>query len=162
MDPQGWGVGVSASALSAWWPLTQPTSLPLFLPGLSLHTFHGNFFVRSTDLLSLPNVNPDHGYTMNIAIDDSLKEIGMVCFQAALLYTSSRGERIGERGLEGKGRQNGVERKWRHGTRRKERENGVGRHGKRHKEKGKIMGWGGWIMEGRRKERDPRIGVKKE
>ena len=104
---------MSTSALPAWWPLTQPTSLPLFFPGLSLHTFHGNFFVRSTDLLSLPNVNPDHGYTMNIAIDDSLKEIGMVCFQAALLYTSSRGERIGERGWGGKGRQ------------------------KRHKEKGK-------------------------
>jgi len=61
--------------------------------GLSLHTFHGNFFVRSTDLLSLPNVNPDHGYTMNIAIDESLKDVGMVCFQTALLYTSSRGER---------------------------------------------------------------------
>lgn len=57
-----------------------------------MHTFHGNFFVRSTDLLSLPNVNPDHGYTMNIAIDESLKDIGAVCFQAALLYTSSRGE----------------------------------------------------------------------
>ena len=49
----------------------------------------------------MPNVNPDHGYTMNIAIDDSLKEIGMVCFQAALLYTSSRGERIGEKGVGG-------------------------------------------------------------
>ncbi|XP_064387627.1 protein transport protein Sec24A-like isoform X2 [Halichondria panicea] len=61
--------------------------------GLSLHTFHGNFFVRSTDLLSLPNVNPDHGYTINIAIDESLKDMSTVCFQAALLYTSSRGER---------------------------------------------------------------------
>ena len=59
-----------------------------------MHTFHGNFFVRSTDLLSLPNVNPDHGYTMNIAIDESLKDIGAVCFQAALLYTSSRGEYV--------------------------------------------------------------------
>ena len=59
--------------------------------GLSLHTFHGNFFVRSTDLLSLPNVNPDHGYCMNLAIDESLKDYSMVCFQAALLYTSFRG-----------------------------------------------------------------------
>ena len=47
--------------------------------------------MRSTDLLTLPCVNPDHGYTMNIAIDDSLKELSTVCFQAALLYTSSRG-----------------------------------------------------------------------
>ena len=59
--------------------------------GLSLHTFHGNIFVRSTDLLSLPNVNPDHGFTMNLAIDESLKDVSMACFQAALLYTSSRG-----------------------------------------------------------------------
>ena len=59
--------------------------------GLSLHTFHGNFFVRSTDLLSLPLVNPDHAYTINIAIDESLKDLDVVCFQAALLYTSSRG-----------------------------------------------------------------------
>lgn len=29
--------------------------------GLAIHTFHGNFFVRSTDLLSLPNINPDAG-----------------------------------------------------------------------------------------------------
>lgn len=59
--------------------------------GLSLHTFHGNFFVRSTDLLSLPNVNPDLGYCMNIAIDESLKDYSMICFQAALLYTTYRG-----------------------------------------------------------------------
>ncbi|XP_035201598.1 protein transport protein Sec24B-like [Oxyura jamaicensis] len=30
--------------------------------GLSIHTFHGNFFVRSTDLLSLANVSPDAGF----------------------------------------------------------------------------------------------------
>ena len=34
--------------------------------GLSIHTFHGNFFVRSTDLLSLPNVNPDAGFGMQV------------------------------------------------------------------------------------------------
>ena len=54
----------------------------------------------------MPNVNPDHGYTINIAIDDSLKDLGMVCFQAALLYTSSRGEIIG-RGGGGRGRGGG-------------------------------------------------------
>ena len=36
--------------------------------GLQVHTFHGNFFVRSTDLLSLPNVNPDAGYGMQVHI----------------------------------------------------------------------------------------------
>ncbi|KAI4490569.1 hypothetical protein M0804_003513 [Polistes exclamans] len=61
--------------------------------GLSIHTFHGNFFVRSTDLLSLPNVNPDAGFAMQISIEESLAETQNVCFQAALLYTSSKGER---------------------------------------------------------------------
>ncbi|GIY28448.1 protein transport protein Sec24B [Caerostris darwini] len=61
--------------------------------GLSIHTFHGNFFVRSTDLLSLPNINPDTGYGMQIAIEENLTEYNSVCFQAAVLYTSSNGER---------------------------------------------------------------------
>lgn len=61
--------------------------------GMSLHTFHGHFFVRSTDLLSLPNVNPDAGFGMQVSIDEDLKDSREVSFQAALLYTSSRGER---------------------------------------------------------------------
>ncbi|XP_060080427.1 protein transport protein Sec24A-like isoform X2 [Ylistrum balloti] len=61
--------------------------------GLSIHTFHGNFFVRSTDLLSLPNINPDAGFGMQMSIEDSLTEASTACFQAALLYTSSKGER---------------------------------------------------------------------
>jgi len=47
--------------------------------------------VRSTDLLSLPNVNPDAAFGMQVSIDESLTELGSVCFQAALLYTSSKG-----------------------------------------------------------------------
>jgi protein transport protein SEC24 len=61
--------------------------------GLSIHTFHGNFFVRSTDLLSLPNVNPDSGFGMQISYEESLADVKTVCFQAALLYTSSKAER---------------------------------------------------------------------
>ncbi|PSN38091.1 hypothetical protein C0J52_00838 [Blattella germanica] len=61
--------------------------------GLAIHTFHGNFFVRSTDLLSLPNVNPDAGFGMQVSIEESLSDVQNVCFQAALLYTSSKGER---------------------------------------------------------------------
>jgi protein transport protein SEC24 len=61
--------------------------------GLSIHTFHGNFFVRSTDLLSLPNINPDAGFGMQMSIEDNLVEASTVSFQAALLYTSSKGER---------------------------------------------------------------------
>ncbi|XP_017778583.1 PREDICTED: protein transport protein Sec24A [Nicrophorus vespilloides] len=61
--------------------------------GLTIHTFHGNFFVRSTDLLSLPNINPDAGFGMQVSIEESLSDVKSICFQAALLYTSSKGER---------------------------------------------------------------------
>ncbi|XP_023651648.1 protein transport protein Sec24B isoform X3 [Paramormyrops kingsleyae] len=61
--------------------------------GLSIHTFHGNFFVRSTDLLSLANVNPDSGFAVQMSIDESLADTSLTCFQAALLYTSSKGKR---------------------------------------------------------------------
>ncbi|XP_033830147.1 protein transport protein Sec24B [Periophthalmus magnuspinnatus] len=61
--------------------------------GLSIHTFHGNFFVRSTDLLSLANVNPDSALAVQMSIEDSLADSSLACFQAALLYTSSKGKR---------------------------------------------------------------------
>ncbi|XP_028816465.1 protein transport protein Sec24B isoform X2 [Denticeps clupeoides] len=61
--------------------------------GLSIHTFHGNFFVRSTDLLSLANVNPDSGFAVQMSIDESLADTSLACFQAALLYTSCKGKR---------------------------------------------------------------------
>lgn len=59
--------------------------------GLSIHSFHGNFFVRTTDLLALPNINPDAGFGMQVSIDENLSDMQNVCFQAALLYTSSKG-----------------------------------------------------------------------
>jgi len=61
------------------------------LKGLSIHTFHGNFFVRSTDLLSLPNISPDAGFGVQVSIEDTL-DMNYVSFQAALLYTSSKGD----------------------------------------------------------------------
>ncbi|XP_028272347.1 protein transport protein Sec24B isoform X2 [Parambassis ranga] len=61
--------------------------------GLSIHTFHGNFFVRSTDLLSLANVNPDSAFAVQMSIEDTLVDSSLACFQAALLYTSSKGKR---------------------------------------------------------------------
>jgi len=63
------------------------------LTGLSIHTFHGNFFVRSTDLLSLPNISPDAGFGVQVSIEDTL-DMNYVSFQAALLYTSSKGEQL--------------------------------------------------------------------
>lgn len=84
-----------------WMPYFQPSSSTLhhsFFPfnratrGLAITNFHGNFFVRSTDLLSLPNINPDAGFGMQVNIEEPLHNIRTACFQAALLYTSSKGE----------------------------------------------------------------------
>ena len=63
----------------------------LFL-GLRMSTFHGTFFLRSSDLLSLPTVNLDGSYGIQVAIDEDLNT-PTVCFQTALLYTTCFGER---------------------------------------------------------------------
>ncbi|KAJ3372335.1 COPII subunit [Allomyces arbusculus] len=60
--------------------------------GLRMSVYHGNFFVRSTDLLALPNVNPDNTYAIEIAIDETIQS-SVVCFQTALLHTTAFGER---------------------------------------------------------------------
>ena len=60
--------------------------------GISLSAYHGSFFLRQTDLLSLPNVNPDHSFSAQASIDENLQGT-VVCFQAALLHTTCRGER---------------------------------------------------------------------
>eukprot|EP00079_Xenopus_tropicalis_P037900 XP_017951671.1 PREDICTED: protein transport protein Sec24B isoform X2 [Xenopus tropicalis] len=61
--------------------------------GLSIHTFHGNLFVRSTDLLSLANINEDAGFAVQMSIEESLTDTSLACFQVALLYTSHKGQR---------------------------------------------------------------------
>lgn len=60
--------------------------------GLTLHTFYGNFFVRSTDLLAMANVNPDSAFGVQVQMEENLTGLNSVCFQAALLYTSSKGQ----------------------------------------------------------------------
>ncbi|KAJ3406153.1 COPII subunit [Chytriomyces hyalinus] len=60
--------------------------------GLKMSRFYGNFFLRSTDLLALPTVNPDNSYAIEMEIQDPLPG-AVACFQTALLHTSSNGER---------------------------------------------------------------------
>ncbi|KAL3899312.1 MAG: hypothetical protein SGCHY_002135 [Lobulomycetales sp.] len=60
--------------------------------GISMSNYHGNFFLRSTDLLQLPNVNPDNSFCIEMTIDETLSG-SIACFQTALLHTSSSGER---------------------------------------------------------------------
>lgn len=60
--------------------------------GLSVNAYHGNFFLRSSDLLALPNVNPDHSFTAQIIVEDTIMA-PVVCFQTAVLHTTCQGER---------------------------------------------------------------------
>lgn len=86
-------LGVTHSPQASF-PPTETCLLLLPTSGLSIHTFHGNFFVRSTDLLSLANVNPDSAFAVQMSIEDSLADSSLACFQAALLYTSSKGAQV--------------------------------------------------------------------
>lgn len=67
--------------------------------GIKMTAFHGNFFLRSTDLLSLPNVNPGSSFAVEMSIVETLSS-QTACFQTALLHTSSNGNvfvNLGER-----------------------------------------------------------------
>ncbi|ORZ40436.1 hypothetical protein BCR44DRAFT_1174498 [Catenaria anguillulae PL171] len=77
--------------------LSRPLALETVLrvrasKGLRMSAYHGNFFVRSTDLLALPNVNPDNTYAVEVAIDENIQS-SVACFQTALLHTTAFGER---------------------------------------------------------------------
>ncbi|KAG8877867.1 COPII subunit [Tulasnella sp. 332] len=60
--------------------------------GLRMATFYGNFFVRSTDLLSLPAVPIDQSYAIEVQIEENLTT-PFVVFQTAVLHTTCDGER---------------------------------------------------------------------
>ncbi|KAJ1800630.1 COPII subunit [Coemansia sp. RSA 2399] len=60
--------------------------------GLRMTSYYGNFFLRSLDLLALPNVTPNHSYAVEVEIEETLTA-PVVFFQTALLHTTSYGER---------------------------------------------------------------------
>ncbi|KZT03773.1 protein transporter SEC24 [Laetiporus sulphureus 93-53] len=59
---------------------------------LRMSSFHGNFFVRSTDLLAMPAVPQDQSYAIEITIEDNITS-PFVVFQTAVLHTTCYGER---------------------------------------------------------------------
>jgi protein transport protein SEC24 len=61
--------------------------------GLRISSFHGHFFIRSTDLLALPTVDGDKAYAVQIAHEENVMPASHGYIQCALLYTSSGGER---------------------------------------------------------------------
>ncbi|CAD6886462.1 unnamed protein product [Tilletia caries] len=60
--------------------------------GLRATAFHGNFFVRSTDLLALPAVPLDQSYAIECEIEETISA-PFVVFQAVVLHSTSYGER---------------------------------------------------------------------
>ncbi|TYI85340.1 hypothetical protein E1A91_D05G433800v1 [Gossypium mustelinum] len=61
--------------------------------GIRFTSYHGNFMLRSTDLLALPAVDCDKAYAMQLSLEETLLSTPTVYFQVALLYTASCGER---------------------------------------------------------------------
>jgi len=60
--------------------------------GLRMSSFHGNFFVRSTDLLAMPAVPQDQSYAIEVQIEETITS-PFVVFQTAILHTTCYGER---------------------------------------------------------------------
>ncbi|KVI12414.1 Gelsolin domain-containing protein [Cynara cardunculus var. scolymus] len=56
--------------------------------GVRFTSYHGNFMLRSTDLLALPAVDCDKAYAMQFALEETLLTTQIVYFQVALLYPS--------------------------------------------------------------------------
>lgn len=61
--------------------------------GLRISAFHGHFFIRGTDLLALPNIDEDKTFAIEIVHEETSISTTTCCLQAALLYTTSSGER---------------------------------------------------------------------
>ncbi|KAK2079444.1 hypothetical protein QBZ16_003136 [Prototheca wickerhamii] len=61
--------------------------------GLRVTSFFGHFFIRTSDLLSLPVVDADKAFSVEIAHDESVLTGQTAFVQSALLYTASNGER---------------------------------------------------------------------
>ena len=54
--------------------------------GIRCSSYHGNFMLRSADLLALPAVDCDKAYAVQLALEETLLTTPTVYFQVALLY----------------------------------------------------------------------------
>ncbi|CAK7325614.1 unnamed protein product [Dovyalis caffra] len=55
--------------------------------GIRFTSYHGNFMLRSTDLLALPAVDCDKAYGAQLSLEETLLTSQTVYFQVALLFT---------------------------------------------------------------------------
>lgn len=56
-----------------------------------MSSFHGNFFVRSTDLLAMPAVPHDQSYAIEVQIEDTITS-PFVVLQTAVLHSTCNGK----------------------------------------------------------------------
>jgi len=61
--------------------------------GIRFSNFYGNYYIRGTDLLALPNCTSDSSYSLDMSYDETVLSAQAITIQAALLYTSAAGER---------------------------------------------------------------------
>lgn len=61
--------------------------------GMTIENFYGSFFIRGQDLLTMPTANSDTAFTIDLHHANNLAPGSTIVLQAALLYTSSEGER---------------------------------------------------------------------
>lgn len=61
--------------------------------GIRFSSFYGNYYVRGTDLLALPNCTSDSSFSLDMVYDEPVLQAQAISVQSALLYTSANGER---------------------------------------------------------------------
>jgi len=61
--------------------------------GVNIGGYYGNFFIRSNDLLALPNCDSDKAYACTFNVVENMTNVRYIAVQAALLYTTATRER---------------------------------------------------------------------
>jgi len=61
--------------------------------GMRISNYYGNFFIRGSDLMALPNVNSDSVFGFDLVHDGENLASNYVTIQSALLYTNGEGQR---------------------------------------------------------------------
>jgi protein transport protein SEC24 len=78
--------------------LVRPTALEAVMRvrctrGMRVNNYYGNFFIRGSDLLALPNCTTESVFGFTMMHEDPICPSNVLTFQSALLYTSTNGER---------------------------------------------------------------------
>lgn len=78
--------------------LTRPTAFEAVFRvrctrGVRLSQYYGNYFIRGTDLLALPNCSSDSTFGIDMVLDEQVLSTNVISVQSALLYTTAHGAR---------------------------------------------------------------------